>query len=108
MLVARDAQGHRKVASSAARRGDFTCPDCGQEVVVRAGERVVAHFAHRSGQDCTLARTASRRRRESARRQHERERVLTSGQQELFDDFSAPNLAEGAQAAEEPQLLIPW
>lgn len=85
MLVAVDAVGSRRVASVQARGGDFACPECRQSVVVRAGERIVPHFAHQRGQDCSRAQDAAKRRRDSARRRAEHERLLSTGQQELFD-----------------------
>ncbi|ASN06513.1 competence protein CoiA [Virgibacillus necropolis] len=35
-----------------ARRGEFVCPVCNEPVLVKAGERTVAHFAHRSKLEC--------------------------------------------------------
>jgi competence CoiA-like predicted nuclease len=30
----------------------FYCPVCGEQVILRAGEKVIAHFAHRQNADC--------------------------------------------------------
>lgn len=52
MLVAHAADGRRVVAAEELRGSALYCPRCGAEVIVRCGEVLVAHFAHRSG-TCT-------------------------------------------------------
>lgn len=83
MLVAVDSAGGRRVATPELRGTSLACPDCRELVVVRAGSRVVAHFAHRSGTACSEAREAMRKRREAARKSKRSSEA--KGQQYLFE-----------------------
>ena len=33
---------------------NFYCPECKQSVIVRAGPKVIPHFAHRKGSNCSI------------------------------------------------------
>jgi hypothetical protein len=94
MLVAVDGSGLRRTAAADLDVAVF-CPDCRNELVVRAPSRRVPHFAHKAGQRCDAAhvkaaRTAARRKATAAARARERLAAeLDSGQDSLFD------LAEG-------------
>lgn len=59
MLVATDATGTHRVASSGAA-GTAFCPRCGNMLVHRAPRRASAHYAHRPGQACTDGSTRVR------------------------------------------------
>lgn len=37
------------------RKESFYCPTCKERVILRAGEKVIAHFAHRAGAKCQAA-----------------------------------------------------
>lgn len=55
MIVAL-ANGDRVVADrSLTRSRGYTCPVCGDQVVLKAGAIVTAHFAHRTGSNCNAA-----------------------------------------------------
>lgn len=49
MLVANALDGRRVVAAEELRGAELRCPRCAAPVIVRCGEVLVAHFAHRSG-----------------------------------------------------------
>lgn len=55
MLVAQSSGGGYVEASRHLDGGDFGCPDCRGEVVLKRGRVVVPHFAHRPGADCESA-----------------------------------------------------
>ncbi|MFC4403254.1 competence protein CoiA [Gracilibacillus xinjiangensis] len=38
--------------SKLKEEGRFYCPDCKEELIIRAGEKVIAHFAHRKKSTC--------------------------------------------------------
>jgi hypothetical protein len=51
MLVAL-CDGVRVEAELASRQARYHCPECAEPVVLRAGQVLVHHFAHRPGSDC--------------------------------------------------------
>lgn len=56
MFVALDKETHRLIdADEAACRSErvaYSCPCCGEDLILRAGEVKAPHFAHRKGSDC--------------------------------------------------------
>ena len=55
MLVAL-AEGTRVTASAAQRGGEFRCPYCGKELILKKGQVVIHHFAHKPPIVCDWAR----------------------------------------------------
>lgn len=66
MLIA-DLNGSRIDADMARRSGAYRCPVCKDEVILRRGRKVVAHFAHRPRASC-IARTGETRAHLEAKR----------------------------------------
>ena len=91
MLVAVSSSGRRQVASAQVRAEQFSCPDCGNQLVVRLPATRVAHFAHLPGSRCTAkltkaARRSEQRRQAAARRARRRdEEAAAAGQESLFE-----------------------
>ncbi|KXT79260.1 competence protein CoiA family protein [Streptococcus sp. DD13] len=54
MFTALDTHGNRinLLADPNLKRGRYTCPGCGGQLIFKKGEVLQAHFAHRSLQDC--------------------------------------------------------
>lgn len=52
MFIALDKDGNRISAENAVKGNKYFCPICREEVIVRQGEFVVWHFAHKAGSDC--------------------------------------------------------
>jgi ssDNA-binding Zn-finger/Zn-ribbon topoisomerase 1 len=46
-------QGILVSAADAVRQTDYFCPQCGTPLVLRAGESVIRHFAHKANTSCT-------------------------------------------------------
>ena len=59
MLIAEQA-GKRIEGRDAVRGGEFVCPKCRRVVVLKAGRKVIAHFAHKPPTDCTWAKGETR------------------------------------------------
>lgn len=87
MLVASDAAGRRKVASSDVSGSKFQCPDCGAPVAMRVSASRVAHFAHFAGKACNSERVRRERKRDAALRRIARAEAKkqANGQRALFD-----------------------
>lgn len=64
MLVA-NMSGRRTEAACAKRGEQFQCPSCQSEVILKRGQIVIAHFAHRAGAKCAWAKGESRQHLES-------------------------------------------
>src|SRR5690625_1294909 len=43
----------RKQIKLLRKKERFFCPECGEAVIVRAGTKIIPHFAHRSNVNCT-------------------------------------------------------
>ena len=54
MRVAAGADGTWWAAADAPREGDYHCPSCGAELVLRSGPVLASHYAHRR-QRCAVA-----------------------------------------------------
>ena len=52
MLIAINATTLRTSSEEAVRSERYRCPACREEVVLKQGERVIWHFAHRAGSSC--------------------------------------------------------
>lgn len=78
MLIA-DANGQRVDAGTAQRDTAFRCPVCREQVILRRGRKVVAHFAHKPRATC-IARVGETRAHLEAKRV-------------LFDAFKARGLS---------------
>jgi DNA-directed RNA polymerase subunit RPC12/RpoP len=52
MLVAHDLEGARVMAWDATRGPEYQCPECGSVVLLKAGQVVTKHFAHRAAETC--------------------------------------------------------
>lgn len=59
MLVAK-CDGHRVEAAQAEKGHAFICPSCEHAVILKAGKKVVRHFAHKPPTDCTWAKGETR------------------------------------------------
>jgi len=53
MFVAND-QDKSVLAADAHHKITYTCPGCGQSVILRQGQMRLSHFAHHAGADCHL------------------------------------------------------
>ncbi|WP_317766813.1 competence protein CoiA [Pediococcus ethanolidurans] len=53
MFVANDHE-QSILAADAHRENQYTCPGCGQNVILRQGHMRLTHFAHHAGTDCHL------------------------------------------------------
>lgn len=87
MLVAYNDSGQRKVASELVKSLNFVCPECSQEVIVRAGGKRVAHFAHLVGKACNAEQNKAQRKKEAALRKimlAQKENEIL-GQKSIFD-----------------------
>lgn len=54
MLTAKNHKGNVCFADYASKDIDYTCPECGEEVILKVGEIKIAHFAHKHAGDCSL------------------------------------------------------
>lgn len=52
MFIALDKDGNRVLAENAVKGNKYFCPICGEEVIVRQGEFVAWHFAHKVSSNC--------------------------------------------------------
>ena len=48
-----DRDGQLTNANIASREGDYFCPACGQELILRRGKIMSPHFAHKSKSECS-------------------------------------------------------
>lgn len=52
MLTAQTEQDSRIKASEAQRQQSYFCPSCREQVILKRGKRMIAHFAHRAHSTC--------------------------------------------------------
>lgn len=53
MLASFNSRREKVLAKNVGKDdGPFSCPECGEEVVIKKGGKVVHHFAHHPGSDC--------------------------------------------------------
>ncbi|GAX05541.1 competence protein CoiA [Secundilactobacillus pentosiphilus] len=52
MLTAQTEQNQRVAASDAQRGMPYFCPSCREQVILKRGTRMMAHFAHRPNSNC--------------------------------------------------------
>lgn len=55
MLTAINQSHQVIIATAADRQTPYYCPGCRTKVILRRGQRVVAHFAHQSGSHCAVS-----------------------------------------------------
>ena len=61
MFLAIDAEGRQLLADARMKgREDICCPECGEPLIVRAGDIRRAHFAHFSGSECLYSLRVAR------------------------------------------------
>ena len=70
MLVAL-SEGARITAAAAQRGGEFRCPSCGKELILKKGQVVIHHFAHKPPIVCDWARGETLAHLEAKRIVHE-------------------------------------
>ena len=95
MFSGRDPLGRRRAALDAAADETFTCPACGEDLILRAGPVRARHFAHRPGSACRYWAT---QRRILAAAERSRVAAAAAGQQSLFDLLDQPAPAGSAPA----------
>ena len=59
MLIA-ELNGERKFAPYADKGFVYTCPECGEKVLLKKGKVVTHHFSHKSGSDCSNGKGESK------------------------------------------------
>lgn len=52
MLTAQNKQNQRVAARDAQRKAPYFCPSCREQVILKRGTRMMAHFAHRPNSNC--------------------------------------------------------
>ncbi|MCH5463151.1 hypothetical protein HC026_08695 [Lactobacillus sp. LC28-10] len=52
MLTAQNERNNRICANDAHRQATYFCPSCREQVILKRGTRMVAHFAHRANSRC--------------------------------------------------------
>lgn len=96
VLVAKDAQGKRTVATPELRGTKVACPSCGEYLIVRVPSDRVAHFAHPPGRRCSVTaaarRAAAKQERERAKADARLRQMEMTGQVALFGDEVWPSV----------------
>lgn len=99
MFVANDCR-QAVLAADALHQKNYTCPGCGQRVILRKGEVRIAHFAHLSGHGCHVFSEGETQ-------------IHLSGKQRVFDWCRQNHLAVKLEAylpklKQRPDILVYW